>query len=141
MKKVFAKSQTIVLLLLLVAGMLLSCGSTPSVWENAIYREDAAVGEGGTCFTLKITAEEKTVTLTVRSDEATLASALSSSGLAEGEAGPYGLYIKSVNGIRADYNLDGGYFWSLSVNGTPSMVGADGVTPENGAVYEFTRTK
>ncbi len=30
----------------------------------------------------------------------------------EGEDGPYGMEIKSINGVRADYTLDGAY-WSF----------------------------
>lgn len=33
----------------------------------------------------------------------------------EGEEGEYGLFIKSVNGLTADYDTDGAY-WSLYVN-------------------------
>ena len=61
--------------------------------------------------------------------------------LCQGETSQYGLYISHINGIRADYTLDNGYWWNLIVNGESSMVGASGVTVTAGDVYEFVRTK
>ena len=52
----------------------------------------------------------------------------------------YGIYIKKVNGIRADYNLDGAY-WNLTKNGEYLMTGADMTPIADGEHYEFTYTK
>ena len=57
-------------------------------------------------------------------------------GLIEGEQGAYGIYIKSVNGITADYNIDGTY-WAFYVDGEMSMTGADQVEIVDGATYSF----
>ena len=45
-------------------------------------------------------------------------------GLIEGEEGPYGLYVKVVNGIRADYDKDKVY-WAFYINGDYAMSGVD----------------
>jgi xylulokinase len=82
----------------------------------------------------------KTLT-TLKTDETTLADALLAEELCEGDLDDYGLYIKYVNGIRADYVLDGGYWWNLIVDGETSMVGASFTTVTEGAVYELVRTK
>ena len=57
-------------------------------------------------------------------------------GLIKGEEGPYGLYIKDVNGITADYDKDGTY-WALYINGEYSMTGVDQIEIKNGYVYSF----
>ena len=57
-----------------------------------------------------------------------------------GEQGDYGLYVKTVNGITADYDKDGTY-WAFSVNGELSQKGVDQTYVKNGDIYTFTVTK
>ena len=49
---------------------------------------------------------EKTV-FTITTNSPNLRGALEQEKLVEGEEGPYGLYVKVVNGLRADYDKDG----------------------------------
>ena len=70
----------------------------------------------------------------------TVGEALSSIGLISGEQGDYGLYVKTVNGITADYDKDGTY-WAFSVNGELSQKGVDQTYVKNGDIYTFTVTK
>ena len=116
-------------------------GTLSSLWDTATYREDATVGTGATEVTLKVTADGATVTLTLLTDEATLADALLAAELCRGETSQYGLYISHVNGIRADYTLDNGFWWNLVVNEEASMTGASDVAIRAGDVYEFVRTR
>ena len=113
----------------------------PAIWNGATYTEDTTVGDGAVTVTVKVTADEKTVSITLKTDEETLADALLAEELCEGNLDTYGLYIKYVNGIRADYMLDGGYWWNLIVDGEMSMVGTSYTTVTEGAVYELVRTK
>lgn len=131
----------VVPLLIILTLLLVACGSVPASWEDATYKKDATVGDGATTVTVKVTADEKTVTLTLKTDEDTLADAMLAEELCSGDEGDFGLYIKYVNGIRADYDLDGGYWWNLIVNGEASTVGASGTPIKAGDVYEFVRTK
>ena len=131
----------VVPLLLLTLILLAACATGPASWEDAKYTEDTTVGDGATAVTIKVTADEKTVTITLNTDKADLAEAMLAEGLCAGEESQYGLFINYVNGIRADYNLDGGYYWNLVVNGEVSMVGASGTPIVGGSVYEFIRTK
>ena len=62
--------------------------------------------------------------------------ALIDEGLIDGEEGPYGLYVKSVNGIVADYDTDGTY-WAFYINGEMAMSGVDMTDIENGTAYSF----
>lgn len=69
-----------------------------------------------------------------------LGDALVEAGLVEGENGPYGLYINSVNGLTADYDEDKSY-WAISKNGEYLMTGADSTAIADGEHYELTYTK
>lgn len=98
-------------------------------------------GEGKTAFFLTVTDLDGTQTkFEVRTDEETLADALTKVGLVSGEDSQYGLYIKVVNGITADYDVDQTY-WSLLVNGEVSSVGASSVTVTAGMQVELKKEK
>ena len=56
-----------------------------------------------------------------------------------GEQGPYGLYIKEVDGEQAS-DADQ-TFWSVSLNGESLMVGADSQPINDGEHYELVLTK
>lgn len=110
------------------------------LWANALYTEDTELGKGDTVISVEIAAGEKSVTLTVHTNEENLGAALTSNALVEGDQSEYGLYIKTVNGIRADYDLDGAY-WAISKDGELTPTGADTTTISDGEHYELTYTK
>ena len=114
--------------------------SLPVLWQSATYKEDTTLGDGAKTLTVKVVAEGKTVTFTVKTDADTLGAALTAVNLVEGEQGAYGLYIKKVNGILADYDVDATY-WSLSKGGEALMTGADTTNIADGETYELTRAK
>ena len=68
--------------------------------------------------------------------EKTVGDALLELGLVEGDEGAYGLFVKSVNGIVADYDVDKTY-WAFYVNGEYAMSGVDVTEIEGDAVYMF----
>lgn len=95
------------------------------------------LGEGDTTFTLTVSDKEKNETVfTIRTDERTVGDALVALDLLEGEEGPYGLYIKKVNGITADYETTGTY-WAFYINGEYAMTGVDTTEITDGASYEL----
>ena len=110
------------------------------LWKDATYLEDTEFGEGAKTVTVKVIAEDKSVTFTVKTDAKTLGEALLAHGLIAGDMGDYGLYIKFVNGIRADYDLDQRY-WNFTKNGEYMMTGADMTDIADGECYEFTYAK
>ena len=64
------KNTNKLLTLALVFVMLFTfaaCGAPKAddIWENAIYLEDTTLGEGAKTVTVKVTANEKTVTFTI----------------------------------------------------------------------------
>lgn len=69
-------------------------------------------------------------------DKSTVGDALLEEGLIEGEPGAYGLYVKKVNGIVADYDIDRTY-WAFYVNGEYAFSGVDTTPVEEGATYSF----
>lgn len=66
----------------------------------------------------------------------TVGEALQEAGVLEGVEGEFGIYIKSVNGVVADYDIDGTY-WAFYINDEMSMKGADQVPIVEGELYSF----
>ena len=142
MKKI--TSLLLALLLSFTLFLLPSCGNeeeeATDPWESATYKEDTTLGKGSKAFTFEVTAYEKTVKFTVKTDKSTVGDALTELGLIEGEDGDFGLYVKKVNGILADYDVDQTY-WAFYINGEYGMSGVDTTAIENGKTYAFRREK
>ena len=66
----------------------------------------------------------------------TVGDALLEHNLIEGEDGDYGLYVKKVNGITADYDADKTY-WAFYIDGEYAMTGVDATDVEAGKTYTF----
>ena len=98
-------------------------------------------GEGATTFYFNVVDKDGNETkFEIRTDKTTVGEALLELGLIEGEAGPYGLYVKKVNGITADYDVDGTY-WAFYVGNDYGMTGVDLTEIEAGATYAFKVSK
>ena len=76
----------------------------------------------------------------IQTDKTTVGEALLEEGLIAGEEGVYGLYVKTVNGITADYDVDKTY-WAFYINGEMAMTGVDSTKIEDGATYSFEVAK
>ena len=95
------------------------------------------LGQGNTTFTFAVTDKDgNTNTFLIHTDKETVGEALMEHGLLQGEEGAYGLYVKTVNGITADYDVDKTY-WAFYVNGEYAMTGVDVTTVTEGATYAF----
>ncbi len=135
------KSVLLTFLALVVLLSFASCKTVPEgLWDDATYTEDTALGEGEKTFTLKVTAQEYTATLTISSDMDTLGNALADLDLIDGSIGDYGLYITEVNGMTLVYETHGMY-WALYENGEYAMNGVDGINIKDGGEYEFKAEK
>lgn len=135
------KSVLLTFLALVVLLSFASCKTVPEgLWQDATYTEDTALGEGEKTFTLKVTAQEYTATLTISSDMDTLGNALADLDLIDGSIGDYGLYITEVNGMTLVYETHGMY-WALYENGEYAMSGVDGINIKDGGEYEFKAEK
>lgn len=137
--------------ILCVCTVLCSCSgggnnaTTSAAETTAAYTvangAHSKIGSGKFSFVLEvIDGNGGSTVFDVASDKSTVGEALSSIGLISGEQGDYGLYVKTVNGITADYDKDGTY-WAFSVNGELSQKGVDQTYVKNGDIYTFTVTK
>ena len=105
--------------------------------ETADPHPPTVKGEGSTAFFFNVVDKDGNVTkFEIHTDATTVGEALLELGLIEGDPGAYGLYVKKVNGITADYDIDGTY-WAFSINGAYAMSGVDVTNVEAGATYEF----
>ena len=110
------------------------------LWENATYLEDTEFGQGSRKLIVEVKADNQTVKFTVHTDEQTVGAALLANNLIDGEAGAYGLYVKVVNGITADYDIDQSY-WAFYIDGEYAMSGVDTTDISEGSVYCLERAK
>ena len=78
-------------------------------------------------------------TYTVETTKKTVGEALIDEGLIAGEDGPYGLYVKTVDGVTLDYDTDGMY-WAFYANGQYATAGVDKTDIVDGATYSFEAT-
>ena len=99
------------------------------------------VGEGAKQFDFTVVDKNGNETkFIVKTDKKTVGEALLDAKLIEGEDGQYGLYVKKVNGIVADYDVDQTY-WGFYVDGEMAMTGVDSTNIEEGKVYSFKVSK
>lgn len=140
--KIILKSTSIILLSVLLLLSFSACGAQndKDVWKDAIYTEDTTLGEGETVFTLQVEALDKTLAFTVKTNEKTVGEALLKCGLIEGDEGQYGLYIKEVNGILADYDVNKRY-WAFYINDEYAMTGVDTTEIKEGDTYSLVYEK
>ena len=110
------------------------------MWEDAKYLKDTELGEGATTLTVEVKAEDRQITFTIHTDKTTVGEAMQEHGLLEGEDSEYGLFIKKVNGIVADYDIDQTY-WGFYVDGEYAMSGVDSTSIEEGVTYCLARVK
>ncbi|MBP3570978.1 MAG: hypothetical protein J6M42_03385 [Clostridia bacterium] len=98
-------------------------------------------GEGATVFYFNVVDKDgKETKFEIHTDKTTVGEALLELGLIEGEEGPYGLYVKKVNGITAEYEVDGTY-WAFYIGDDYGMTGVDMTDIEPGATYAFKVSK
>ena len=111
----------------------------PEIWNTATYTKDTELGEGSKTFMFKVDAEGYAITFTIHTNEETVGAALLALNLIAGEDSQYGLYVKTVNGMLADYNVDATY-WAFYENGEYAN-GVDVTNITEGSTYSFVRTK
>ena len=121
-----------------VANVKAESAETP---QEAEVTAVTVLGEGETAFNFGVYDQEGNETwFEVHTDEKMVGAALQAVELIEGEEGPYGLYVKTVNGITADYDKDKVY-WAFYVNDDYGMSGVDVTEIEDGKVYSFRISK
>lgn len=140
MKKTMQCTISVVLVIICLFSMTACSQKATGLWANATYLEDAQLGEGAKTVVVEVTAEEKTVTFTVKTDKETVGDALLEQKLIAGDQSEYGLYIKAVNGITADYDVDQTY-WAFYIDGEYATTGVDATEIMEGVTYQLVRSK
>ena len=114
--------------------------STTKVTTTAIDPANIR-GEGSVEFTFTVvTASGETKVFLVKTDKEIVGEALVDAGLISGEEGPYGLYVKTVDGETVDYDTHGKY-WAFYVDGSYGLTGVDVTKIEAGKEYSFRAEK
>ena len=141
-KKMKTQRRTMALLCLLIVAVIFvtACNankvSAEGKWADALYLNDTELGEGAKTVYVTVKVGEENVVFTIHSDKVYLADALLEHNLIEGDESEFGLYIKKVNGIVADYDIDKTY-WGFYKNGEMMMVGVSAAEFADGESYEL----
>ena len=123
----------------ILALVALLCAA--AVFAGAYFATRGQTSEGSKTLTIEIVhGNGESKEFTIRTDAEYLGQALMENeklGVI-GEDGPYGLYIKEVDGEKASDAEQ--TFWSVSLNGESLLVGADQQPIADGEHYELTLT-
>ena len=99
--------------------------------------EPTVLGEGKTEFSFLVVDKDGMETLfEIHTDKEIVGDALLEHNLIAGDEGPYGLYVKTVNGITADYDVDKTY-WAFYINDTYAVSSVETTTITAGDTYSF----
>ena len=115
------------LLVVLIAAMALFTGC-----------EEAKTQAGSKTITVEIIVEgQETVVKTITTDAEFLRGALDEEeGLVIGEEGPYGLFIKTVNGVTVDDSKQ--QWWCITKGGADVFTGVETTPIADGDKFEIT---
>lgn len=105
--------------------------------QSSEENKDNVLGEGQTRFNFVVVDKDGNETnFEIYTDKETVGQALLEVDLIAGEEREYGLYVKTVNGITADYDADQTY-WAFYVNGKYATAGVDSTAVKEGETYSF----
>lgn len=144
----FKKALSLFVCIVLIAAMALftagcndnnnTAGGTeaPSSSESSSAGK-TVLGDGATVFDFTVVDKDgKETAFEIHTDKKTVGDALLELKLIAGDAGDYGLYVKTVNGITVDYDTDGKY-WAFYVDGQYGATGVDSTEITAGSTYAF----
>ena len=134
----FSKSILCAVLVAVMALTVSGCGESKPTDNPTQQTSNRVVkGEGETVFNFDVTDLEGNTTLfEIHTDKTIVGEALLELGIIEGDDSEYGLYVKKVNGVEADYDKDQTY-WAFYVDGEYAMSGVDTTEIVAGANYMF----
>ena len=122
------KALSLILCLVLIAAAALC---TTGCSDN----KEAPATKKSFTFTV-VDPEGKETVFEITSEKKTVGEALMDEGLIAGEAGEYGLYVKTVNGLTLDYDKDKMY-WSFYIGDEYGLTGVDMTDITDGGSYTF----
>ena len=99
-----------------------------------------APAAGAKHITVEVVHKDETAkTFTYDTDAEYLDEVLVAEGLISGDEGEFGLYVKTVDGETADYDVDQSW-WALSINGEFAQTGVSATPVYDGDAYTWTYT-
>lgn len=105
--------------------------------QNTEDAQDNVLGEGANQFLFTVVDKDGNETrFEIHTDKEIVGDALLELELIAGDESEYGLYVKTVNGITADYDVDQTY-WAFYINGEYATSGVDTTAIEEGTTYTF----
>lgn len=105
--------------------------------QSAEEAQVEVLGEGTNQFLFTVVDKDgNEANFEIHTDKEIVGDALLELELIAGEDSEYGLFVKTVNGITADYNVDQTY-WAFYVNGEYAISGVDTTAIEEGTTYTF----
>lgn len=122
------KKPIALILALVMALSLFACGTGDTDAEPVTF----------TVIVTDLEGNETTFHYTSSAD--TVGEALEAEGLISGEEGEYGLFLRTVNGIVADWDADQTY-WAFYIDGEYAMTGVDETDLVADTTYSFVLTK
>ena len=131
---------TLIVCLLMFFTSCVSNNDETDLWKDALYTQDTIVGDGEKTLYIEVKTPKKSITLTILTDKETVGEALSEHNLIDGENGAYGLYVKKVNNILADYDINQTY-WSFTKDGEYLSSGVDITKFSSNDKFELVYTK
>ncbi len=114
-----------------------SIQETAQAQTEGVFDDGSNLGEGNIEFTLTVTDKDGAESsFTIHTDQENVGDALTEIGIIAGDESDYGLYVKTVNGITADYDTDQTY-WAFYINGKYASTGVDSTPVTAGDTYSF----
>lgn len=107
--------------------------------ESTVYESGSVIGQGEKHIYVTATDsvnQELIGTFEFYTDAENIGDALLEYGFISGDDSEYGLYVKVVNGVKAEYETNGTY-WAFYVNGDLATTGVSSTSVEDEMSYMF----
>lgn len=104
-------------------------------WKTATYRKDVTVGEGSKTVKIDVEIDGKSITITLKTNEANLGAALYEAELTNDSS-----FFDTLNGIELDWNTHKAY-WAFYEGETYMQIGVADEAISGGEHYRFVYTK
>lgn len=105
-----------------------------TLWDQATYKENTTLGNGTTTIEVEFVIEDRSVTITLKTDKSNLGDALCEHSLIDDPS-----YFVTANGITADWDANQAW-WKVCQDGQVTNHGAGNLTLTNGDHYEIIYT-
>ena len=137
MKKSIVSTVSIILSIVCILCFV-SCAEkvdATGLWENATYLSNTTVGEGEKTVTFTVEAADQSITITLKTDKATLGEAMYAEELINDPS-----FFNVLIGMEASWEKDQAY-WAFYEGKTMMPHGVNDEKIDGGESYRFVYTK